>query len=151
GRPPVMLPGIRPGDANPPVDLAAAPISVPTGSLLVVRSTGSVSFDIERAGGIEDVPLDPNTALPAGTEERRFVIKTDGKVTLRADASTNPVCSFSAIPDRAPTVEFTKDPERQVRVALRLDYRMEDDYGIVEGKAIFPLKDDKPAADSKRR
>lgn len=151
GRPPVMLPGVRPGDAYPPVDLAGAPISVPTGSQLVVRSTGSVSFDIERAGGIEDVPLDPNTALPAGTQERRFVIKTDGKVTLRGAASTNPVWIFAAIPDRAPTVELTKDPERQARGALRLDYKMADDYGIVEGKAIFALKDDKPAADSKRR
>lgn len=150
GRPPVMLPGVRPGDAYPPVDLAGAPISVPTGSQLVVRSTGSVSFDIERAGGIEDVPLDPNTALPAGTQERRFVIKTDGKVTLRGAASTNPVWIFAAIPDRAPTVELTKDPERQARGALRLDYKMADDYGIVEGKAIFALKDDKPA-DSKRR
>jgi len=147
GRPPVMLPGVRPGDANLPVDLANAPISVPTGSQLVVRSTGSVSFDIERAGGIEDVPLDANTALPAGTAERRFAIRTDGKVTLRGAASTNPVWAFAAIPDRAPTVELTKDPERQARGALRLDYRMEDDYGIVEGKAIFALKDDKVAGD----
>jgi uncharacterized protein (TIGR02302 family) len=149
GRPPVMLPGVRPGDANPPVDLAAAPIAVPTGSQLVVRSTGTVSFDIERTGGIEDVPLDPKTALPAGTEERRFAIRTDGKVALRGASSTDPVWSFSAIPDRAPTVELTKDPERQARGALRLDYKMEDDYGIVEGKAIFALKDDK--ADTKRR
>ena len=66
GRPPVMLPGVRPGETAP-VDLAAAPISVPAGSQLVVRSTGKVSFDIERAGGIEDVPLDLKTALPAGT------------------------------------------------------------------------------------
>lgn len=159
GRPPVMLPGVRPGDAKPPVDLANAPISVPTGSLLVVRSTGSVSFDIERAGGIEDVPLDPKTALPAGTEERRFVIKTDGKVTLRGASSSDPVWSFAAIPDRAPNVQLTKDPERQARGALRLDYKMEDDYGIVEGKAIFALKDEKAApagksasgSESKRR
>ncbi len=144
GRPPVMLPGVRPGETAP-VDLAAAPISVPAGSQLVVRSTGKVSFDIERAGGIEDVPLDLKTALPAGTEERRFVIKTDGKVTLHGASSTDPVWSFTAIPDRAPTVELTKDPERQARGALRLDYKMEDDYGIVEGKAIFALKEDKAA------
>ena len=146
GRPPVMLQGVRPGEAPANADLAAAPISVPTGSQLVVRSTGKVSFDIERAGGIEEARLDPKTALPAGTDERRFVIKTDGKVTLRGAASTDPVWTFSAIPDRAPVVELTKDPERQARGALRLDYRMDDDYGIVEGKAIFALKDDKAAA-----
>lgn len=154
GRPPVMLQGVRPGDAAPNTDLASAPISVPAGSQLVVRSTGKVSFDIERSGGIEEVPLDPKTALPAGTEERRFTIKTDGKVTLRGAASTDPVWAFAAILDRAPTVELIKDPERQARGALRLDYRMDDDYGIVEGKAIFALKEDKSApekTESKRR
>ena len=48
---------------------------------------------------------------------------------------------FAAIPDRTPTVELTKDPERQVRGALRLDYRMEDDYGVVEARATFAPKD----------
>jgi uncharacterized protein (TIGR02302 family) len=151
GRPPVMLQGVRPGDAAPNADFASAPISVPAGSQLVVRSTGAVSFDLDRTGGVEETPLDPKTALPAGTEERRFVIKTDGKVTLRGAASTDPVWAFAAIPDRAPTVELIKDPERQARGALRLDYRMDDDYGIVEGKAIFALKGDKPASESKRR
>ncbi|MFA6265430.1 MAG: TIGR02302 family protein [Pseudolabrys sp.] len=148
GRPPVMLQGLRPGEPAPNTELASAggPITVPAGSQLVVRSTGKVSFDIDRVGGIEQVPLDPKTPLPTGTEERRFVIKTDGSVTLRGAVSNDPVWTFSAIPDHAPTVELLKDPERQARGALRFDYKMADDYGIVEGKANFAIKEGKEAA-----
>jgi len=142
GRPPVMLQGLRPGEPTDMANLAAAPISVPAGSQLIVRSTGQVSFTTVRVGGIEPVPQDPKNVLPAGTDEQRFVIKTDGSVTLQGVGSREPVWTFSAIPDRAPTVELTKDPERQARGALRLDYKMDDDYGIVDGKATFALKDD---------
>ena len=44
------------------------------------------------------------------------------------------VWNFTAIPDRAPNVELIRDPERQARGALRLDYKMDDDYGVVEAK-----------------
>lgn len=110
GRPPVMLPGLRPGEATETADLAAAPISVPAGSQLIVRSTGKVSFNAVRVGGIDVVPPDPKNVLPAGTEEQHFVIKTDGSVTLQGAGSREPVWTFSAIPDRVPTVAFTKDP-----------------------------------------
>lgn len=149
GRPPVMLPGVRPGEATETADLAGAPISVPAGSQLIVRSTGKVSFNTVRVGGIEAVPPDPKNVLPAGTEEQRFVIKTDGSVTLQGVGSREPVWTFSAIPDRVPTVSFTKDPERQARGALRVDYKMDDDYGIVEGKATFALKDAAAKNDAK--
>ncbi len=143
GRPPVMLPGLRPGDTT---QNAAEPVAVPAGSQLVIRATGKVSFDIVRAGGVEEAPPDAKpsdnkASLPAGTEERRFVIKGDGSATLRGVGRTNPVWTFSAIPDRAPNISLIKEPERQARGALRLDYRMDDDYGVVEAKATFALKE----------
>ncbi len=57
GRPPVMLPGLRPGDTT---QNAAEPVAVPAGSQLVIRATGKVSFHIGRAGGVEDAPPDAN-------------------------------------------------------------------------------------------
>src|SRR4051812_38564232 len=74
GRPPVMLPGARPGEAAPPVTTAVA---VPTGSQLIVRSTGKVSFEILHKGGVEPAG-GPAGPLPAGAEERRFVINSNG-------------------------------------------------------------------------
>ncbi len=138
GRPPVMLPGLRPGENAQ----AMTTVSVPAGSQLVVRSTGHVRFDIVRKGGIEDVPFEAHAALPAGSEERRFVIKGDGSAVLHGVGSNDLAWNFTAIPDRAPTIELIKDPERQARGSLRLDYRMEDDYGVVEAHAAFALKDD---------
>src|SRR5208283_4960009 len=78
GRPPVMLPGLRPGETVQ----AAGPVAVPVGSQLVVRATGNVHFDVAHKGGLEVAAPDAHTALPAGTEERRFIIKGDGSAAL---------------------------------------------------------------------
>ena len=69
------------------------------------------------------------------------MIKGDGSATLRGVGS-DLVWTFTAIPDRAPTIALIKDPERQARGSLRLDYKMDDDYGVVEAHAEFALKDD---------
>jgi uncharacterized protein (TIGR02302 family) len=141
GHPPVMLSGLRPGQTPTP---EGAPVSVPVGSVLVVRSTGDVHFDITRKGGVEVAKSDANKAdtgspLPKGSEQRTFVIKSDGAAVLHG-AGSNVTWAFTAIPDRAPTIRFTKGPERQLSGALRLDYRMSDDYGVVGAKAVFTLK-----------
>ena len=146
GRPPVMLPGLRPGETAQ----AAGPVAVPSGSQLVIRATGNVRFDIVRKGGLEDAPATtqaglPPASLPAGTEEHRLVIKGDGSVALHGIGGSDLVWHFTAIADRAPTIELIKDPERQARGALRLDYKMDDDYGVAEAQASFALKDEAPA------
>jgi uncharacterized protein (TIGR02302 family) len=141
GRPPVMLQGLRPGDTAQ----ASALVAVPAGSQVVIRATGKVNFDIVRRGGVEDAPAETRAPLPAGTEERRLVIKGDGSAAIHGVLGSDLVWNFTAIPDRAPTIELTKDPERQARGALRLDYKMEDDYGVVEAKATFALKDEEPS------
>ncbi len=137
GRPPVMLAGLRPGEAAQ----ATAPVAVPAGSQLVIRSTGNVRFEVVRKGGLEDAPPDARAAVPAGSEERRLFIKGDGSATLHGVGS-DLVWTFTAIPDRAPTIALIKDPERQARGSVRLDYKMDDDYGVVEAHAEFALKDD---------
>ncbi len=136
GRPPVMLPGMRPGE---PIE-TARPVAVPVGSQLVIRGTGDVNFEIAHKGALEDAQADPNTMLPKGTTERRFVIKGNASASLLG-VGNDLGWSFTAIPDRAPTIELLKPPERQVRGSVRFDYKMEDDYGVVEAKATFALKD----------
>lgn len=139
GRPPVMLPGLRPGETAQ----AAPPVSVPVGSNLVVRSTGKIRIEIVRTGGIADAPNDHPTPLPAGAEERRYTIKDSGTAVVRGVSGNELTWAFNAVPDRAPTIDLIRDPERQARGALRLDYRMEDDYGVTEAQATFRRK---PAA-----
>jgi uncharacterized protein (TIGR02302 family) len=138
GRPPVMLAGLRPGETPQ----GAAPVSVPAGSELVIRSSGNVHFDVARKGALDPVPPDAHASLPAGSEEQRFTIKGDGTATVQGIGGGDLSWTFNAIPDRAPTIALIKEPERQARGSLRLDYKMEDDYGVVEAHAEFALKDD---------
>ncbi len=136
GRAPVMLPGLRPGDAVQ----AAAPVAVPAGSTLVVRATGKVNLDIVRKGGLEEAAADQRAHPPSGSVESRFVIKDHGSATLRGIGSGDLTWVFSAVADRAPVIALTKDPEPQGRGTLLLAYKIEDDYGVTEAHATFARK-----------
>jgi uncharacterized protein (TIGR02302 family) len=135
GRPPMILPGLRAGDTV----RGAATYSAPTGSALVVRATGSTELKVAVTGGVAELPGDARPQAPSGTEERRFNITDAGTATVRG-AAGDMRWTFSAIPDRTPTIALTKEPEAQTRGSLQLAYKMEDDYGVVEAQATFIRK-----------
>ncbi|MFN3347687.1 TIGR02302 family protein [Pseudorhodoplanes sp.] len=141
-RPPVILPGLRRGE---PVR-AAQPVTVPANSILVIRVSGASGLNVTANGGVkvEDKGEAQAHAQPAaaGTEEFRYVIAEQGEVTLRGIG--DPVTwTFVAVPDRAPSIALTRDPEPQARGSLMLNYRVEDDYGVVDARALFALKPQK--------
>ncbi|HET9904251.1 MAG TPA: TIGR02302 family protein [Xanthobacteraceae bacterium] len=146
GRPPILLPGVRPGE---PVRQAAGPIAAPAGSVLVVRSTG-ISPDIA-VRGLADATDKGGGRVPAGTEERRFIIESDGSVTLRGLPGRDVTWSFTAVPDKAPRIAFAKDPEAQVRGTLQLTYHLEDDYGVVHAEAKIARKPSGTASEKPAR
>ena len=82
----------------------------------------------------------PAALPPAGTDERRFVIKDGGSATLRGVADDDITWTFTAIPDRPPTIALAKDPQAQARGSLQLVYKLEDDYGVVSAQATFTRK-----------
>lgn len=135
GRPPLILPGLRPGE---PAPKATAAVSVPAGSTLVIRSSGRTELKVATTGGLAEVAGDARPQAPAGTEERRYLINEAGSVTVRAGDDVT--WTFSAIPDRAPVVTLAKEPEAQVRGSLLLAYKLEDDYGVVDAQATFERK-----------
>jgi uncharacterized protein (TIGR02302 family) len=141
GKPPIILSAAN-KEAGVP---AAGPLPVPSGSTLIVRSSGG-SLDVVTGGGVtEAVPADE---APKGTNERHFTIAGDGTVHVRAP-SGQPLWKFSATPDRAPTISLAKDPERQARGALQLSYKIEDDYGVTEAQAHFAARpNDAPKGDA---
>jgi uncharacterized protein (TIGR02302 family) len=143
GRPPIILPGIHPGEISAAAVASSGPISVPVNSTLVVRATGKLKLDLSTSGGL--VPANDEGRPPAGAEEHRFIITATGAATLRG-AGENLVWPFNAIPDKPPTIALIKDPEQQSRGALLLSYRLEDDYGVAEAQATFARKDDPGAA-----
>jgi uncharacterized protein (TIGR02302 family) len=142
GKPPLILPGIHPGET------AALPtngiVAVPVNSTLVVRSTGKVSLNVSGIGGV--TPAKDTVHAPAGTDEHRFAITATGSATMRG-AGDDLTWAFNVIPDKPPTIELTKDPEQQRRGSLLLSYRLEDDYGVTEAQATFARKNDDADAD----
>ena len=69
-----------------------------------------------------------------------YVITDRGTATLRGVLDDDVTFTFAAIPDRAPTIALTKDPEPQARGSLQLAYKIEDDYGVIGAQANFALK-----------
>ena len=140
-RPPVILQGLRPGET---VRAATGPVTVPAGSILVIRATGLNELDIAVKGGLTEEKTDNPVPVPAGTHERRFTVTQQGSATLRGFGGDT-TWSFTAIPDRPPSISLAKDPEPQLRGSLQLSYKVEDDYGVVDARAVF---DRKPSADA---
>ena len=132
GKPPVILSANR--DAASPD--SGAPLSVPSGSTLLVRSSGG-AIDVVVGGGVTEVA--PGEQAPKGTNERHFKITGDGSAHVRAPAG-QPLWRFAATPDRAPSISLAKDPERQARGSLQMSYKLEDDYGVTEARAQFATR-----------
>jgi hypothetical protein len=132
GKPPVILSAAR--DAASPD--SEAPLPVPSGSTLLVRSSGG-AIDVVVGGGVTEVA--PSEQAPKGTNERHFKIAGDGTAHVRAPAG-QPLWKFAATPDRAPSISLAKDPERQARGSLQMSYKLEDDYGVTEARAQFAAR-----------
>jgi uncharacterized protein (TIGR02302 family) len=129
GKPPVILSAAN-RDAN---SADSAPLPVPAGSTLLVRSSGG-AIDVVVGGGVTEIA--PSEQTPKGTNERQFKIAGDGTAHVRAPAG-QPQWRFAATPDRAPNISLAKDPERQARGSLQMSYKLEDDYGVTEARAQF--------------
>ncbi len=136
GKPPVILTAAARDAAT-----ANAPLAVPAGSILTVR-TSSTTLDVALTGGITETPATADA--PKGTSEKHFTIASNGTAQVRTP-SGQPAWTLNATPDRAPTIALAKDPERQARGSLQLAYKLDDDYGVTEAQARFAAR----ASDSK--
>ena len=98
GRPPLILPGLRPGEQSQA--RAGGPVTVPAGSTLVVRATGQSGLDVAVKGGIAEAKPEAKPQAPKGTEERHFTITAAGTATVKGGGD-DVVWTFNATPDRA--------------------------------------------------
>lgn len=138
GRPPLVLPGLRSDD---PTTVQAAAVSVPVGSVLVVRAAGIATDALKVEGGLEEVkpvadaPVQPEPRPSAA--ERRFTVAKAGSVQFTGPDQRTVSWRIGAIADGKPSIAFAKDPQTGPRNALVLSYRVEDDYGVKDAQAIF--------------
>lgn len=132
GKPPIILSAAN-KDAGGP-DSGA--LSVPSGSTLLVRSSGG-TIDVVVGGEVTEIA--PGEAAPQGTNERHFKIAGNGTAHVRAPAG-QPQWKFTATADNPPKISLAKDPERQARGSLQMSYKLEDDYGVTEARAQFAAR-----------
>ncbi|NVK35570.1 MAG: TIGR02302 family protein [Rhodobacteraceae bacterium] len=138
-KPPVFLTGESAQLRDPQM-----PISIPQGSVLVVRSQGredvTVTADIgtlvrEDGGAGEAEKAVAGDKAKASAEEEHYVINETTQVSLMSDDETLMSWSFDVIADDPPTIRLNDDPERQLSGALKLSYVVSDDYGVVSARA----------------
>ncbi|MGZ5918198.1 MAG: TIGR02302 family protein [Hyphomicrobium sp.] len=156
-RPPVMLAdGARGGTIS---STPAKLIEVPERSVLIVRATGSglgeLSLEVLNEGATEKQHVAakaPEAGKSSGTgseiSELRYELRKSAEVRVLASGAELARWPFYVIPDKAPKIALTKDPERTRRGALKLDYTVEDDYGAVSAEVKVRRPDpEKKAAD----
>ena len=127
-----------------------APISVPEGSILVVRAQGARDLSMTFAGADDAQPsvIEPEETAEATDPElqkllpveRRLKLETTGVVELLSGEEPLQSYVFAVQPDDAPEIRLTDDPEPQLSGALKFSYLVNDDYGVVAAEArITPL------------
>lgn len=147
GEPPIYLTGESAQLRDP-----GAPVTVPEGSILVVRSQGAQKLSMTFAGADDADPqvIDPEASsetddpdltklLPV---ERRLNLQTTGVVELLNGDQPLMSFVFAVKPDDAPEIRLVDDPEEQLSGALKFSYLVNDDYGVVSAEAhVAPLPD----------
>ena len=152
GRPPIFLTRAdHKADDEQQRDQRRALISVPIGSILVVRATPPEGMSIEITGALQEkieaaeTPADkpaakaptPKSGASASSLESRYTVGGDGSLSVRRYGRTLATYALTAIPDLAPTVEILGTSRAQKGDGMVLKYRVEDDYGVASGEAMF--------------
>lgn len=161
-RPPVML-----SDGAIPIitqresalqtsdDKVLKPVTVPSGSTLVVRVTGlgatKAHVATYSAESFEDESkakrIEPENALTGGdVQEFRSKVTEETMVRVTTDSGQLGRWYISVIPDAVPTIKLIQKPLRTPRGSMKLAYEVKDDYGLTS--AIAHFVDAEPVAKS---
>jgi uncharacterized protein (TIGR02302 family) len=115
-----------------------AELAVPAGSAMLAQVTGG--------RGAPQIQIDGGEPLAfEAVDERTYRISASlsagTRLTVRQGAEILAQWPLRIIPDNPPTVELVRPPERNLRGALRLEYRARDDYGVNEVNATIRRAD----------
>lgn len=140
GKPPIVLAdGIR---AAAPDEAAAQELTVPERSVLLVRINGEsgarplLEWSPEANEGGEALQPSRDDGRLA---EYKVTLTRDRTLTVRTESEAIARWSFKLLADALPSAKFVQDPTATPRGALRLEYRVEDDYGVANAEASFTL------------
>ncbi|RVV96999.1 DUF4175 domain-containing protein [Mesobaculum littorinae] len=122
GKPSIYLP-----------DVAAGRLTAPEGSRVTLRlygDPGALTVDETVSGRTGDIGS-------AADPQQSFDIAQAGR--LEIDGPGGRGWDLALLPDAAPEVEITAEPERAADGEVRVPFRARDDFGVVSGRAIVEL------------
>lgn len=121
-----------PYTGQPPVYLTdGMTIAVPEGSVLNMRVHGA---------GHTPGLIGADSGAFAGTDgeySANLKILADGRIRVRSGGRAIGDWTFTAIPDKPPSVDFAAPPSKTERQVLALSYKASDDYGVTRMRAVI--------------
>jgi len=117
---------------------ATNPVTVPAGSVVLAQVHGG--------DGAPRIKVDEHAADFTRIDEQNFkgtaTLNAGKRLVVEQDGHTLGSWPLRIVPDHKPIITFAKPPSRTSRMALRLDYKASDDYGVEGVKAIIHRADD---------
>ncbi len=118
-------------------------IDVPAGSELVARISGTKNATRLKLTGKHRSRYLPLTRLGPKSFEARAIIN-DSRTARWRVGNLEKSWTLTALPDRAPTVDFKINPRADKRDRLAFTYSFKDDYGITDLSLDMQLLTDEP-------
>ncbi|MBR0655140.1 TIGR02302 family protein [Plastoroseomonas arctica] len=133
--------------ATPPAYTGAAPVFLAAGGGAVTLPAGS-RLQVSVSGGVGEAPvlsLDatdiPMRALDRASYAGEAVLDSGGRLRLRREGRDIAAWTLTVQADTAPRVSFSEPPARAARgLAIRIPWRVEDDWGVVSLDGAFYLR-----------
>ena len=143
GKPPIMLADGARDASLPPLPSASGVIEVPSGSVLVVRSSGarslSPALDVQALGADKVTRVEaekpPAGNAPSPVTELRYTLDKSARIRVVALGADMAAWTFDVTPDELPVIALTEPPQRSARGSLKLSYKASDDYGVASAIA----------------
>lgn len=134
---------------TPPIYLSLAKnpdqariVSAPLGSEFFLRYVGADEVVLTSEGAGDEVPVKPTTGNEAVIDQEfKFTLDEDQGIKLKASDRLLSQWGITLVPDNAPQIEFTEEPGAALSGSLQMSYSVEDDYGVVQAKAIIEALD----------
>ncbi|MFZ0693962.1 MAG: TIGR02302 family protein [Alphaproteobacteria bacterium] len=117
--------------ANKPAN--SAKLTVPAGSVLVAQVHGGRGTPKLRTEG-NAVTL---SLLGADSYQGTAILNSPIHAVVEQGGTVLGSWDLNVIPDAPPKIAFKEPPTRSEHGALRLSYRVEDDYGVTEAKGVI--------------
>lgn len=121
-------------------------VEVPEASNLIVRAAGGdhERFSVRiRKGDSEQSQTVERAKTESASELAEFRVKLVQGSTITVARGTADVLTwrFDVVADNPPSIKLIRPPSQSARAALRLNYSVEDDYGVVSAEARLKLAD----------